>query len=120
MADRPEFSRVPNVHYVEGENADAVVYGPGGPADIHLAEVFKTHGLEGNGYDWESAVHAALIERESLLERFAFASESGMFCAYGTDRQALGEVAATLERLLAQPASLVDALHSAAEHHLLN
>ncbi|WP_199040672.1 Imm51 family immunity protein [Glycomyces salinus] len=120
MADRPEFARFPNVKFIEGERSDSVIYSPGGPADAHLVEVFGAHGLEGSGYDWQSAVHAWLVERAELLERFSFDSEAGMFCAYGSDRAALGEVAAALELLLAQPARLVEALEAADELDLLD
>lgn len=120
MSERPEFARFPNVTFVEGETGDSVIYSPGGPADAHLGEVFAAHGLEGSGYDWQSAVHAALIERGALLERFSFDSEAGMFCAHGADREALGEVATTLESLLQRPAELVDALALAAERDLLD
>jgi hypothetical protein len=120
MSERPEFTRFPNVTFVEGETGDSVIYTPGGPADSHLAEVFAAHGLEGSGYDWQSAVHAALLEQGELLERFRFDSESSMFCAYGTDRAALGEVATTLESLLQRPVLLVEALAVAAEHDLFD
>jgi hypothetical protein len=120
MSERPEFARFPNVTFVEGANSDSVIYSPGGPADTHLREVFAAHGLEGNGYDWQSAVHAALVENDGLLQRFSFDSEAGMFCAYGADREALGEVATTLESLLQQPVNLVDALEVAAERDLLD
>lgn len=120
MSERPEFASFPNVTFVEGDPGGSVIYSPGGPADVHLQEVFGAHGLEGSGYDWQSAVHAALIERGPLLERFSFDSEGGMFCAYGDDREALGEVAATLEGLLAHPVQLVEALAVAAERDLLD
>ncbi|MCD0444078.1 immunity 51 family protein [Glycomyces sp. A-F 0318] len=120
MSERPEFARFPNVTFVEGETGDSVIYSPGGPADSHLREAFAAHRLEGSGYDWQSAVHAALVERGPLLERFSFDSEAGMFCAYGTDREALGEVAATLEGLLAHPERLVEALAVAVERDLLD
>lgn len=120
MAERPEFARFPNVTFVEGETSESVIYSPGGPADQHLAEVFAAHGLEGSGYDWQSAVHASLLERPELLERFRFDCEAGMFCAYGTDRAALGEVASTLESLLQRPVLLVEALEVAAEHDLFD
>ncbi|MDN3241459.1 Imm51 family immunity protein [Glycomyces tritici] len=120
MSEPLEFSRFPNVTFVDGETSDSVIYSPNGPADAHLREVFAAHGLEGSGYDWQSAVHAALLERTSLLERFSFDCEAGMFCAYGTDREALGEVATTLEALLERPVQLVEALAIAAEHDLFD
>jgi hypothetical protein len=120
MEDEPEFNRFPNVSFIEGETSDCVFYSPGGPADVHLTEVFAAHGLEGNGHDWQSAVRAALLERGTLLERFTFDSEGDTFCAIGSDRQALGEVAATLELLLAEPVRLVEALNTAAERDLLD
>jgi len=120
MSEPPEFTRFPHVTFVEGETSDSVIYSPGGPADAHLQEVFAAHSLQGSGYDWQSAVHAALLERAPLLERFRFDSEAGMFCAYGTDREALGEVAATLESLLERPVQLVEALAVAAEHDLFD
>ena len=58
--------------------------------------------------------------RPELLERFRFDCEAGMFCAYGTDRSALGEVASTLESLLQRPVLLVEALEVAAEHDLFD
>ncbi|MCH7233084.1 immunity 51 family protein [Glycomyces sp. L485] len=118
MEDRPDFAAFPNAAFVEGETTDSVLFSPGGSADGHLAEVFAAHGLEGNGYDWQSAVHAALVEREPLLERFTFDSEAGMFCAYGDDREALGEVTAVVELFLAEPARLVEALEVASERDL--
>ena len=120
MSEQPEFAAFPNVIFVEGETSDSVIYSPGGPADAHLVEVFAAHRREGNGYDWQSAVHAALIDRTALLERFTFDSEGGTFVAFGHDREALGEVATTLESLLARPALLVEALAVAAEHDLLD
>lgn len=120
MAERPEFARFPNVTFVEGETSESVIYSPGGPADSHLAEVFAAHGLEGSGYDWQSAVHASLLGRPELLERFRFDCEAGMFCAYGDDRAALGEVASALEALLQRPVLLVEALALAAEHDLFD
>lgn len=120
MAEQPEFARFPNVKFIEGESSDSVIFSPGGPADAHLTEVFGAHGHEGSGYDWQSAVHASLVDRAELLERFSFDSEAGMFCAYGNDRAALGEVAAALESLLARPTRLVEALEAAAERDLLD
>jgi hypothetical protein len=120
MSEPPEFTRFPNVTFVEGETSDSVIYSPGGSADAHLTEVFAAHGLEGSGYDWQSAVHAALLERAPLLERFRFDCEAGMFCAYGTDREALGEVATVLESLIERPVQLVEALAVAAERDLFD
>ncbi len=121
MPDTADFARFANVTFVQGAGAGgSVIFSPGGAADAPLADVFAVRGLEGGGYDWQSAVHAALVEREPLLERFAFDSEAGMFCAYGEDPAALAEVAATVESLLADPAALGAALDAAAERDLLD
>lgn len=93
MSERPDFSRFPNVMFVEGESSNSVIFSPG-------------FGYPGSGYDWEWEVEAALIGREPPIGRFSFDSEAGMFCAYGDDLKALEIVAATLESLLADPETL--------------
>ena len=120
MTDAPDFSRHPNVTFVQHDTSGSVIYSPGGSADAHLAEAFAAHGLEGSGYDWQSAVHAALLDDPGVLARFGFDSEAGMFCAYGTDLAALDRVAATVEAFLADRAAAERALASAAEHDLFD
>jgi hypothetical protein len=98
-----------------------VIFSPGGPADHHLEPVFTAQGCEGGGYDWESAVRGLLVDRGSdLSERVGFDSEAGMFCAYGTDLDALHGIALALESLLADPDLLARALRVAGEHDLLD
>ena len=117
MSEALDFSQFTNIAFVQGtaEISSSVLFSPGVAADAHLAEVFAARGRQGSGHDWQAAVRAALAERGTLLERFAFDSEAGMFCAYGKDLEALHEVAATVESFLADPAALREALEAAAE-----
>ncbi|MEU6858284.1 Imm51 family immunity protein [Glycomyces sp. NPDC046736] len=119
MTANPDFSAFTHAKLVEHDDSVSIIYSPGGPADAHLSPVFAAHSLEGSGYDWQSAIHASLLD-SPVLERFGFDSEGGMFCAYGTDRAALHEVATLLEALLADPERLAAALAVAVEHDLLD
>lgn len=64
------------------------------PAD----RVFEKHGMEGGGYSWEG-VARHVIERDELDGRVKMDPEGSMFCAYGTDREALVELGEQLAAL---------------------
>ncbi|WP_412543172.1 Imm51 family immunity protein [Longispora sp. K20-0274] len=54
-------------------------------------------GHEPNGYFWEGVARLLVGTEASALDgRFSYDPEGGMFCAYGTDRGALEELAALL------------------------
>lgn len=60
-------------------------------------EVVQGLGHEPNGYFWEGVAQFLAGEQApGLVGRFEFDSEGGMFCAYGSDRAALEELAALL------------------------
>ncbi|WP_405090654.1 immunity 51 family protein [Micromonospora sp. NBC_01392] len=63
------------------------------PVDALVEEL----GHEPNGYFWEGVAEVLVsTEAPTLRGRFAYDPEGGMFCAYGTDRQALQELEALL------------------------
>ncbi|WP_230462930.1 Imm51 family immunity protein [Micromonospora sp. CP22] len=54
-------------------------------------------GHEPNGYFWEGVAQLLVsTEAQALEGRFAYDPEAGMFCAYGTDRSALEDLAARM------------------------
>lgn len=60
-------------------------------------DVIEELGHEPNGYFWEGVAELLLTtEATSLRGRFGFDPEGGMFVAYGSDRQALNELAARM------------------------
>jgi hypothetical protein len=60
-------------------------------------EAIEELGHEPNGYFWEG-VAQFLVGKQAhgLVSRFDYDSEAGMFCAYGSDRAALEDLAALL------------------------
>ncbi|WP_433529329.1 immunity 51 family protein [Micromonospora sp. CA-263727] len=63
------------------------------PVDDLIGEL----GHEPNGYFWEGVAQVLVsTEAQTLEDRFAYDPEAGMFCAYGTDRSALEELAARM------------------------
>lgn len=57
-------------------------------------EVIGELGHEPNGYFWEGIAQLLVrAEAPHLQGRFGYDPEAGMFCAYGTDRGALEELA---------------------------
>jgi len=60
-------------------------------------EVIEELGHEPNGYFWEGVAQLLVsTEAPALESRFAYDPEGGMFCAYGTDRSALEDLAARM------------------------
>jgi hypothetical protein len=66
---------------------------------------FSAAGLEGGGYAWEG-IARHVIERDELEGRLGLDPESSMFCAYGTDREALEALGKRLAALFHDPAAL--------------
>jgi hypothetical protein len=63
------------------------------PVDGVISEL----GHEPNGYFWEGVAQLLVrAEAPHLQGRFRYDPEGGMFCAYGTDRGALEELATHL------------------------
>lgn len=57
-------------------------------------DVIEELGHEPNGYFWEGIAQLLVSAEAPALEgRFYYSSEGGMFCAVGTDRDALDELA---------------------------
>jgi len=116
-----DFTGFENMKLVTGASSSSVIYSVGGPADAHLEPVFGEFGVEGNGYDWQSAVSGHLTEADpAMLKRFRFDAEAGMFCAYGDDLSALHIVATVMETLLVNAETLRQAMRVATEHDLLD
>ena len=66
--------------------------------------VIEGLGHEPNGYFWEGVAHFLVSTAAPALEsRFAYDSEGGMFCAHGTDRQALEDLAALMAAVATDP-----------------
>lgn len=64
------------------------------PVDALVEEL----GHEPNGYFWEGVAQVLVSTEARTLEgRFSYDPEGGMFCAYGTDREALEELAARMK-----------------------
>jgi hypothetical protein len=60
-------------------------------------ETVEEVGHEPNGYFWEGVAQFLVGEQApGLVGRFDYDSEAGMFCAFGSDRTALAELAAVL------------------------
>ncbi|WP_033337561.1 Imm51 family immunity protein [Catenuloplanes japonicus] len=60
------------------------------PVDAVIEEL----GHEPNGYFWEGVAQLLVrAEAPHLRGKFGYDPEAGMFCAYGTDRSALEELA---------------------------
>ncbi|MFD0855609.1 Imm51 family immunity protein [Actinomadura adrarensis] len=60
-------------------------------------ELVEELGHEPNGYFWEGVAQFLVsTEAPSLDGRFSYDPEGGMFCAYGTDKPALEELAALM------------------------
>ncbi|MFC4052956.1 Imm51 family immunity protein [Actinomadura syzygii] len=56
-------------------------------------ETVQELGHEPNGYFWEGVAQFLVsTEAKTLDGRFSYDPEAGMFCAYGTDRDALQEL----------------------------
>ncbi|MFB6396103.1 Imm51 family immunity protein [Polymorphospora lycopeni] len=57
-------------------------------------DVIAELGHEPNGYFWEGVAQLLVSTEAPTLEgRFSYDPEGGMFCAYGTDREALEDLA---------------------------
>jgi immunity protein 51 of polymorphic toxin system len=71
---------------------------------VPASEVFDAAGVEAGGYAW-GAVARHLVEGD-LEERLGLDPEASMFCAYGTDRAALEQLAGRLAALFHDHAAL--------------
>jgi hypothetical protein len=76
--------------------------------------VLSELGYEAHGYFWE-AVARYLVDTDApgLAGRFAYDSEGGMFCAYGTDQEALEELAVHLDAVATEPERARDMIAAA-------
>lgn len=72
-----------------------------------IFEIVETAGFEPNGYFWERFVHYI---SPKLAEQVNFDSEAGMFCAYGTDRDALLALQTQIEAVVQDPALVAETI----------
>ncbi|MFN3200407.1 MAG: Imm51 family immunity protein [Bradymonadia bacterium] len=79
-----------------------------------VEEVFRSNGREPGGYGWADVALGALREHQPDLEsRLSMDPEAGMFCAYGTDLDALKALGALLHGLFHDHTALAEAVKSA-------
>lgn len=66
--------------------------------------VVASLGREANGYFWEGVARRLVAtEAQHLDGRFGYDPEAGMFCAYGTDREALAQLGGLLDAVASDP-----------------
>ena len=71
------------------------------------SETFEASGIEAGGYAWEAvARHIMNAVAPELAGRFGLDPESSMFCAYGSDREALTLLGGYLARIFHDPAQI--------------
>lgn len=81
----------------EGEKSFSVLLTAFASTELTFAEA----GREGGGYDWESVVkYHVETHRKDLIEMVNFDPEGSMFCAYGTDKEALIEVGKIIDNYI--------------------
>ncbi|KXK58398.1 hypothetical protein AWW66_30000 [Micromonospora rosaria] len=67
-------------------------------------DVVEELGHEPHGYFWEGVARVLVgTEAPTLEGRFSYDPEGSMFCAYGTDRDALAELAARMSAVATDP-----------------
>jgi hypothetical protein len=71
-------------------------------------------GHEPNGYFWEG-IASLLVSANApeLASRFDYDPEAGMFCAYGTDREALQKLGELMAPVANDPAALQELVNRA-------
>ena len=68
--------------------------------DTPVDEVVNELGHESNGYFWEGVAQLLIRTHAPELDgRFDYASEGGMFCAHGGDRDALEKLGAMMSEV---------------------
>jgi len=87
--------------------------------DLHTtAEVFEAQHHLPNGYAWEGVVRV-LVSPEAL-QRIAIDSEADMFCAYGTDPDALRQVGQAISDAVADHELLAAAIARATRDNVMD
>jgi len=75
--------------------------------------LFDARGLQGGGYTWEAVVSSLVkLKRPDLEPDLTYDSEAGMFVALGS-RESLRGVAALIQKAIADPALLREAVDHA-------
>lgn len=75
--------------------------------------LFESRGLQGGGYTWEAVVSSLVkLKRPDLEPDLTYDSEAGMFVALGS-RESLKGVATLIQKAIADPALLRDAVDHA-------
>lgn len=74
-------------------------------------DAFEEAGYEGGGYGWHGVADALIrLKAPKLKKKVQFDPEGGMFVAFGTDRDAIVQLARLLKEALTDPAVLKEAL----------
>lgn len=78
--------------WVEHDNSASVIMSDVGDYKQFIFDSRADEGFEGSGYDWQSLAIVFLEEQvPHLQDDISFDSESGMFCAYSDNVDALKE-----------------------------
>jgi hypothetical protein len=75
------------------------------------AAAFEAAGHEGGGYGWHGVADALIrLRAPKLKKKVKFDPEGSMFVAFGTDRDAIAQLAGLLKEAMTDPAVLKEAL----------
>jgi hypothetical protein len=78
------------------------------------AGAFEEMGQEGGGYGWHGVADALVrIKAPKLKKKFDYDPEGSMFVAFGTDREALGQLARLILEAMADREVLKEAIEKA-------
>jgi hypothetical protein len=110
-----EFEPAQLVTHENSDNRYSLILDPYGPIYLTTGSVFEAHGLdESGGYAWHGVVDALVRMRApEIVDRVKYDPESGMFAAYGNDRDALLRVAQLIREVQHDPDLLEKAIADA-------
>jgi hypothetical protein len=78
------------------------------------AGTFEELGYDAGGYAWHGVADSLIrLKAPKLRRKIKYDPEAGMFVAYGTDRDALEQLAKLLREAMNDPAVLKDAIEKA-------
>jgi hypothetical protein len=76
--------------------------------------VFEEMGKEGGGYGWQGVADSLVrLKAPKLKKKLDYDPEASCFVAFGTDREALAELAALILKAMADPEPLKEAIRKA-------
>jgi hypothetical protein len=103
MSDTNEFAPL---KLLEGEGSYSLMLTEFDP----WAEAFEAAGHEGGGYGWHGVADALIRLKAPKLKKVKFDPEGSMFVAFGTDREAIVQLAKLMKEAMSDPAVLKEAL----------